>query len=220
MREHLLYLTATSSHIASRLTLVLEPNLCVQVAYTPKTYLKEFKIELFILSAMYIATIEWQLRTYVPGFGSSNWVVQALQSCRVLRLADVLGSHSSQMRKVRYNWFIDLLLNILQSSISPSITLSICYAVLNSADILLPGVLHRGSNISAMPDSGPMLHSNSALFFCIRSSALWRASTWTRAQQCDQCFWQFWYERFFNSRSLSDIYGTVIWRLYHWLPRV
>ena len=78
------------------------------VAYSPAVYLQESKLEIFILAGMYTATLEWQLRALVPGFSSATWVVQALQSCRVLRLATVLGSHSAQMRKVYYTVAVTL----------------------------------------------------------------------------------------------------------------
>ena len=74
----------------------------VESAYTPRVYSKDYVLEIFILAGMYTATLEMHLRAFVPSFGSAGWVIQALQSCRVLRLASVLGSHSSQMRKVYY----------------------------------------------------------------------------------------------------------------------
>jgi Ca2+-binding EF-hand superfamily protein len=76
-------------------------------AYGPLTYWKEQKLEIFILAAMYMATIELAIRSLVE-VESAGWIIQALQATRVLRLATVMGRHSAAMRKMYYTVVVSL----------------------------------------------------------------------------------------------------------------
>eukprot|EP01051_Picozoa_sp_SAG22_P007205 SAG22_NODE_498_length_9728_cov_12.354346_3_plen_658_part_00 len=78
------------------------------LAFGLREYVKDSKLELCILAAMVLSTLELLLREIYGVSSGGAWISQALQSTRVLRLASVMGAHSSRMRKMYYTVSVSL----------------------------------------------------------------------------------------------------------------